>query len=475
MTRHAFALALLTTVSLGCADQPDSPVGPSRSLAPDAATDVLNSAQLEVASLGRAFLGGATTVFDSLPTAFGHPNANLDAVSMLLHDAGDEAFDSTFTPPTGIGPLFHNTSCASCHVGDGRGRPPILPGEQLETMLFRASIPGTNPVGGPNPAPGFGDQFQPRAIPGFSPEGDIAFNYVENPGQYADGSAYSLRVPTYTVINPWTAIPPGFMLSPRVAPPVFGLGLLEAIPASLLTLLADPSDRNHDGISGRLNLVYDVATGRRVIGRFGLKSNTPNLTQQAAGAYNGDMGVTTNLLPHESCEGQFPAPECGPHAAEVDDSTLNAVAFYTRTLGVPARRALRDPIANRGERVFTVIGCGSCHTPIISTGIVPGIPSVSAQIIRPFTDLLLHDMGPGLSDNRPDFLASGQEWRTPPLWGIGLINTVNGHTLFLHDGRARNLEEAILWHDGEGFGAREAFRKLVAGDRAALVKFLNSL
>jgi CxxC motif-containing protein (DUF1111 family) len=345
----------------------------------------------------------------------------------------------------------------------------------IETMLFRVSVPGTNPVGGPKPAPGFGDQLQTRAIPGVQPEGDVQFTYTTLNGRYADGTPFSLRSPTHTIINPYTALPSGLMLGPRVAPVVFGLGLLEAVPAALLYALADPNDRNRDGISGRVNIVYDAAAGRNAVGRFGLKANQPNLRQQSAGAYNGDMGVTTSLFPAESCEGQLNIAQCDRHAPEVDDNTLDASAFYVRTLGVPARRALRDPEALRGELLFLAARCGSCHVPILATGTLPGVPAVSHQIIRPFSDLLLHDMGPELADNRPDFLASGREWRTPPLWGIGLVHTVNGHTNFLHDGRARNIEEAVLWHGGEAFAARERFRHMSARDRAALLKFLNSL
>jgi CxxC motif-containing protein (DUF1111 family) len=465
---------LSALVCLACADDPAT--SPRPSLTPNGeAGDLLNSRQLDLASFGRAYLGGATTVFDSTESAFSNPAPNLDGTSLRVHDAGDVAFETTFDETNGGGPLFHNTSCESCHLDDGRGRPPG-PGEVLETMLFRVSIPGTNPLtGGPKPASGFGDQLQVRAIPGFTPEGDVAFAYMEQPGRYADGTPYSLRAPTYTIINPWTPLPSPLMMSPRVAPVVFGLGLLEAIPNNVLQLLSDPSDRNHDGISGRVNLVFDAATQRRAVGRFGLKSNAPNLVQQAAGAYNGDMGVTTNLFSHESCEGQFAKPECGPHAAEVNDSILHAVSFYTRTLGVPARRGLTDGIALRGEVLFFAAQCTSCHVPILATGVLPGVRAVSNQIIRPFTDMLLHDMGPALADNRPDFLASGSEWRTPPLWGIGLVETVNQHTNFLHDGRARNLEEAVLWHGGEAFTAREKFRRMSASNRAALLRFLSTL
>jgi CxxC motif-containing protein (DUF1111 family) len=306
-------------------------------------------------------------------------------------------------------------------------------------------------------------------------EGDVQFSYTTVNGQYADGTPFTLAAPTHTVINPYTSLPAGVLLGPRIAPVVFGLGLLEAVPAALMYALSDPNDRNRDGVSGRVNIVYDAVARRNAVGRFGLKANQPNLAQQAAGAYNGDMGITTSIFPAENCEGHLNIPECTRHAPEVSDEVLDAAAFYVRTLGVPARRNLGDRQALRGEVLFLAAGCAACHTPILATGTLPGVPAVSNQIIRPFSDLLLHDMGPGLADNRPDFLASGREWRTPPLWGIGLVQTVNGHTNFLHDGRARSIEEAVLWHGGEAQRSRERFRRMSANDRAALLKFLHSL
>jgi CxxC motif-containing protein (DUF1111 family) len=210
-----------------------------------------------------------------------------------------------------------------------------------------------------------------------------------------------------------------------------------------------------------------------VMGRFGWKANAPNLVQQTAGAYNGDMGVTSNLFPAESCAGQYPG--CAAHPSEVSDEIVAAVAFYTRTLGVPARRNLDDGKTQQGEPLFYASGCDGCHTPTLHTGLLRGVPEASNQTIHPYTDLLLHDMGPALADGRPDFQASGSEWRTPPLWGIGLVSTVNGHTRFMHDGRARSLLEAVLWHGGEAKQARDRVLHLSAAQRDALVAFLGSL
>jgi CxxC motif-containing protein (DUF1111 family) len=308
-----------------------------------------------------------------------------------------------------------------------------------------------------------------RAIPGFTPEIQAAIGYVATQGVFADGTPFELEVPTYTLTGMYQALPAGVLVSPRVAPAVFGLGLLEAVPDADLRALADPTDRNHDGISGRINYVWDQTRRRSAIGRFGWKSNQPNLFQQTAGAYNGDMGITSSLFPAESCEGQVAG--CERHTPEVASSTVSDVAFYTQTLGVPARRSLDDPQVVQGEELFHATGCAGCHVATLKTGTLIGVQAASRQVIHPYTDLLVHDMGPGLADNRPDFQASGSEWRTAPLWGIGLVQAVNGHTRFLHDGRARNLLEAVLWHGGEAQGARDRVVQFSADQRAALLVF----
>jgi CxxC motif-containing protein (DUF1111 family) len=312
-----------------------------------------------------------------------------------------------------------------------------------------------------------------RSLPAYQPEILAAIYYVEDRGTFGDGSRFQLRVPTYTLTGVYRPLPAGVLFSPRTAPVVFGLGLLEAVPEWQVLSLADPRDRNRDGISGRPNYVWDAIKGRPALGRFGWKANTPNLTQQAAGAYNGDMGVTSDLFTAEPCEGQHPG--CARHAPEIDAQTVADVALYTQTLAVPARRDLDDPVTQRGEHVFYAAGCAGCHTPTLRTGTLRGVPEVSNQVIHPYTDLLVHDMGPGLADGRRDFQASGSEWRTPPLWGVGLVETVNGHTNFLHDGRARTLLEAVLWHGGEAKAARDKVKRLARRDRDALIAFLGSL
>ena len=415
-------------------------------------------------------------MFLSVPDAFGSAAPNLSGESLARHDEGDELFDLDFVadaglPNSGLGPRFNNVSCSSCHESDGRGRPPG-PGEQFASILLRVSMPGQNPNGGPIGIAGFGDQLQLRAIPGFQAEADASITWEAVKGSYHDGVSYTLRKPTYLITNPFQPLPGGLLVSPRVGQPVFGLGLLEAVDESTILAHADPTDANQDGISGRPNYTWDATAGQTVIGRFGWKANQPALRQQTAGAFNGDMGITSNLFPTETCEG---VAGCEAHTAEASDEVVDLVTHYIRTLGVPARRDLQDARTQRGSQLFARSGCANCHLPELRTGSLAGVPEVSNQVIRPYTDLLLHDMGPGLADGRPDFQALGSEWRTPPLWGIGLTETVSNHTNFLHDGRARSLEEAILWHGGEAEKAQLTFRGLPAADRAALLAFLGSL
>jgi len=418
--------------------------------------------------------GGATTVYDAGSSAFSTPAPNLFPESLEKHLAGDAEFEQVFvTPPAtvneGLGPTYNNVSCISCHPKDGRGRPPSA-GEPLASMLMRISMPGIGDHGGPVPVSGSGTQLQIRAVIGSLPEGDVLVNWTEEPGEYPDGTPYTLRRPSFTILG---SLPGGVLISPRVAPPVFGLGLLEAIAEETILTNADEADLDGDGISGKPNYAWNAAAGQTELGRFGWKASTPTLLQQSAGAYNEDMGVTSPYFPLEHCHGTSGCDTLA-NDPEVDDEILQAVEFYVQTLGVPARRNAGDPDVRSGKNLFVEIGCGGCHVAPHSTGVHP-IAEISNQTVYPHTDLLLHDMGPDLADNRPDFLASGSEWRTTPLWGIGLTEVVSGHTFFLHDGRARNIEEAILWHGGEAEISRNRFRELTAPDRNALIKFLMSL
>ncbi|MXV81973.1 c-type cytochrome [Candidatus Poribacteria bacterium] len=425
--------------------------------------------------------GGETTVFDASSHAFSTPAPNLSTSAFEKHLEGDVEFEANFvTAPAevnpGLGPIYNNISCINCHSRDGRGRPPKVD-EKFVSMLFRLSLPkpadamdGQPPI----PVPGFGTQLNNRAIFGTAPEGKIKIDYTEQTLTTADGTRVYLRYPNYTFTETYQPLPENVEVSPRVAPSVFGLGLLEAIPEEAILAYADENDVDGDGISGRPNYVWDVVAQRYTLGRFGWKANQPTLLQQVAAAYHDDMGLTTSLFMTENSAGQsqLTAHDATP---EISDEILEVVTFYVQTLAVPARRNVDDPQVKQGEVLFAKAQCASCHVPTLRTGVLAGVPSVSNQTIQPFTDMLLHDMGPDLADNRSDFRANGREWRTPPLWGIGLVRRVNGHTNFLHDGRARDLMEAILWHGGEAEASRQAVEQMSKEERDALIAFLESL
>lgn len=432
----------------------------------------------------QALSGGAATVQTNTRQAFGQPLPHLTADQETRFFVGNSFFNRNWvsapastTARDGLGPLFNARSCSACHLHDGRGRPPV-PGEDMLSMLVRLSVPGQDSQRGVVPEPTYGDQFNGFAVPGVRPEGRALVTYEEIPGTYEDGEPFSLRRPTYTFSDlHYGPMHTDTRLSPRVAPAMVGLGLLEAVPESALLAMADPHDADGDGISGRPNRVWDRARQETVVGRFGWKANQPTVAQQVAGAFLGDIGITSWLFPDENCTPAAVACRQAPNGGspELPDTLLGHVVFYSRTLAVPARRNPRSPEVVRGRKLFDDAQCNACHTPTLRTGIVSGLPDLSDQVIHPYTNLLLHDMGDGLADNRPDFEASGSEWRTPPLWGIGLVETVNRHTFFLHDGRARNLAEAILWHGGEAEESKERFRRMPRDDREALLKFLNSL
>ncbi len=421
--------------------------------------------------------GGQATVFDESSRAFTHGISSLNGRDLFVDGLGDKAFEQTFVSNPapvngGLGPIFNNVSCISCHHNDGKGTPTA--GLNNSSLLFRISIPGQDDFGGPNAIPGYGGQLQDRSLQGRTPEALVSITYENVTVNYADGSTAQLRKPTYTVHDSYIPMPAGCLISPRMAPPVFGLGLLELIGESTIKAMADEGDADGDGISGRPNYVYNALTKKRAIGRFGLKAGVPTIELQVAAAYNQDMGITNYIFPQESSFGQ-PQADAHAYGTELPDSTLNAVAFYIKSLAVPARRNVADPSVKQGEQLFTSLQCASCHRPTLQTDVDVRFPVLSNQRIHPYTDLLLHDMGEGLADNRPDFSASGREWRTAPLWGIGLFEKTNGIPYYLHDGRARTMEEAILWHDGEALAAKKKFIQLSKSDRGDLVRFLKSL
>lgn len=382
----------------------------------------------------------------------------------------------------GLGPTFVATSCVSCHVQAGRGRVPDTGAGPLFQQTLRLSIPGEGPHGGPNPDPHYGLQLQPFDIikskdqtrqPG---EGEVHIDWVTSRFRFPDGDTVELRKPAIRIekLN-FGPLAPGLMTSLRNTQALVGLGYLEAVSEEDILALAEL--QKSQGLNGRPNYVRDDVNDRVVLGRFGWKANQPSLRQQIAGAFHSDIGITSTLYREQNC----PAiqKDChlekNPEKPELSDELWGQVAFWAMALDAPAPADTSKPAVLRGEKLFHAAKCAQCHVPELATGAFPALPALANKRIRPYTDLLLHDMGPELADGRPDFRAGGSDWRTPPLWGIGRSKQVNGSTHFLHDGRARNLVEAILWHDGEAAVSREHFVKLSKKERAELIAFLEAL
>lgn len=426
----------------------------------------------------RLMAGGETTVFLTSSNAFSTPAPNLSGSKLDFHLDGDFQFETVFvTAPapvnSGVGPIFNNSSCIGCHPKDGRAP---FPDDinSLSGFFLRASMPGFGENSAPIPVPGFGEQIQNQAIFGYEPEGKFHVSYTPIVETFADGTQVTLQKPTYSLIDTYISFPAGAQLSPRLASPVFGLGLLEAIPEYYILANEDINDTDGDGISGKANYVFDHRSNSVQLGRFGWKANTASIMEQCAGAYVHDMGVTNPLFPFETGYGQSNGSDGLGDDPEISQALLDEITFYCQTLGVPAPRNLDDEGVKRGAALFEQLQCAKCHIPKMVSGDFP-VAEVANQTFYPYTDMLLHDMGEGLADNRSDFLANEREWRTRPLWGIGLTQVVNGHTDFLHDGRAKNITEAILWHGGEAEASKEEFKNLSASEREDLLKFINSL
>ena len=432
---------------------------------------------------GEEFLGGSASTSDYGSYSFQHEVTGMSSQEKMDFFSGNAFFKQTWvTAPSsttardGLGPFFNARSCSSCHPNDGRGRPPAFYGEKQQGLLFRLHN-GQDSHGAPLPDPIYGGQLQDIAIQDVDAEGQMQIVYQEILGQYADGKTYTLRNPTYSIAELMHGSLDGnTSISPRVGQQLIGLGLLETITEADILANEDIGDFNGDGISGKANYVWSIEKQKLVLGRFGWKANQPSLKQQAAGAFNGDLGITNALFLEENCS---PWLDCDTMAnggnPELTDEQLRQQEVYLSALSVPIRRNFKDQEVLEGKQLFTKLNCVGCHKDQFMTGTSSVIDKLSNQKIRPYTDLLLHDMGDSLSDNSAEFLATGNEWRTAPLWGIGLIETVNGHQYLLHDGRARNIEEAVLWHGGEAQKSKESFKKLSESDRIKLIKFLESL
>ncbi|MBI2242091.1 MAG: c-type cytochrome [Magnetospirillum gryphiswaldense] len=450
---------------------------------------------------GEEMPGGAATHSKAMNRdAFSHFSANMPFAKEMDFKVGNGFFrrfwvtaPSSTKAADGLGPLFNARACQNCHLKDGRGHPPA-DGEEAVSMFLRLSIPPqtdeqkqaiANGHANIVPDPTYGGQLQNFAIAGHAAEGRMVVQYTEILVKLSEGESARLRKPSYSITDlGYGPTHPDLMISPRVAPPMIGLGLLEAIPEAELIARADPDDKDGDGISGRAKMIWGMEESRLMLGRFGWKAGNPTVKQQSADAFNGDIGISDPLFPNNwgDCTERQKACRDAPHGGdkqydgyEAPANVMDLVSFYSRNLAVPKRRDAADPQVLRGKQVFAETGCASCHTPSHKTAKRDDMPEQSEQLVWPYTDLLLHDMGEGLADNRPEGMASGSEWKTPPLWGLGLTKVVNGHDFLLHDGRARGALEAILWHGGEAQAARDKVVAMPKADRAALIRFVNSL
>ncbi len=430
--------------------------------------------------------GGATTVDASGRNAFSFPAANLADDERTRFAIGNSFFrrnwveaPSSTRARDGIGPHFIARSCGGCHVQDGRGAPPEFrrgPVEQPVALLLRLSLPDGSPE------PTYGDQFDNAAIQGVKPEGRVTLRWRDVPGRFADGTRYTLRAPLYGFTDlAYGPMKPDVLVSPRIAPQLIGVGLLEAIPEAEILANAAAQAAVPGAVKGQANRVRDAFGEREMLGRFGWKANVATIAHQTAAAFVGDIGITSSRFPNESCTARqkdcLAAPRGG--TPEIDDKTLADVVFYQATLAPPARRDASNAQVLSGQRLFEQAQCAACHRPsyVTGEGPFPALTSraLAGQRIWPYTDLLLHDMGEALADHRPDGQANGRQWKTPPLWGVGLIRDVNGHQRLLHDGRARGVLEAILWHGGQAEASKQQVLQMSAGEREALLRFVNSL
>ncbi|MEM8569380.1 MAG: di-heme oxidoredictase family protein [Pseudomonadota bacterium] len=447
----------------------------------------------------RMSAGAATVRPQRDEGAFSQPSGNLSFEDELDFRLGESLFEklwvsspSSTLASDGLGPLYNARACSRCHINDGRGHPPEGPSDPAVSMLLRIGVPA-EPDGAMTgiaeylsalPDPIYGRQIQDLSLPGHSAEARLEVSYDELQVPLSGGEHAVLRAPRYNAGDlGYGPLDPNARLSPRIAPQMIGLGLLEAVRSEDILALADPDDTDGDGISGRPNVVWSAEHNRPMLGRFGHKASQPTMREQVASAFANDIGISTSIFPDpwgECTSGQStcrsaPNGDGDVRVFEVDDVALDLVTYYSRNLGVPMRRDVDDPEVLLGKKVFHEVGCASCHRPSFVTHRLSNQPEQSFQLIWPYTDLLLHDMGPGLADGLPEGAATGREWRTAPLWGIGMTEAVSGHTYFLHDGRARSLLEAVLWHGGEAEPQRDAVIAMPPERRQALLRFLESL
>lgn len=483
-----FTAVLLTVISAVAHAAPDTITLPT--------TDFSKAEKYEL------YPGGATSNRKKINNdAFSHPSANMSFEREMDFKIGNGFFKRLWVSAPastqaadGLGPLFNARSCQRCHLKDGRGHPPKSADDNAVSMFLRISIPPQNDEQrrmlkehrvNVIPEPTYGTQLQDMAIQGHNIEGRMQIEYEEFEVKLADGEVVKLRKPTYSVTDlGYGPMHKETMLSPRVTPQMIGLGLLDAIDEKDILAQADPQDINGDGISGKANQVWSAEHNKVMLGRFGWKAGAPTINEQSQGAFAGDMGISVPLHPNGAGECTARQVKCqrAPDGnspqyenLEAHSTVSDLVVFYSSNLSVPTRRDLHKPEVLAGKKLFYESGCIACHRPKYITQTLADKPEQSRQLIWPYTDLLLHDMGEGLADHRPEGKANGREWRTPPLWGIGLTPVVSGHSNYLHDGRARNLLEAILWHGGEAQTSRDAVVNMSKTERHNLIQFIQSL
>ncbi|PKG40394.1 di-heme oxidoreductase family protein [Psychromonas sp. Urea-02u-13] len=480
-------------------------------------TLLLSSAASFASDKAQHLSAGDTTVKRTHASAYSAHSANLkDVKGILKFNGGNKFFEEPWAQSVGsvssqdgLGPLFNNNACQDCHVRDGRGHASEAldnqQGTDFSTMLLRAAKSDISESQKNAMSLGLqanvgdtciGGQLQHEANFGIKQEASQAVSYRYQEISFTDGEKVTLRDPIWHVKGINCEIDDDTVLSARVAPPMIGLGLLALIDEKQILAQEDINDSNNDAISGKANKVWSVKAQQVTLGRFGWKAGQPTLRQQTAGAFLGDMGLTTDFFQQENClEHQSDCKQSpngngdmadADYKFEVSTKVLNKITFYTNHLAVPARRNAYSTLVRNGQKLFNELGCQQCHTASYTTVKSAEFPELSNQKIYPYTDMLLHDMGEALTDfdknsktvkgDIPvEFLAQANEWRTPPLWGIGLAQTVDPNATFLHDGRARNLLEAVLWHGGEAEQSKQKVLQLSKKQRVELLAFLEDL
>ena len=413
--------------------------------------------------------------------SFAAPIPSLKLSKMRLFTGGRHLFRRSWTPAPssvksldGLGPVFNRVSCSGCHVKDGRGRPPKEDGK-FRSMVIKLSRIENGKV---YPDPNYGYQLNDKSILGVPFEGKASIHYSLINQKFDDGTSKNLSMPNYDLHSlSFGELHKDTQSSGRVAPVVFGLGLIEAIKEIDILKNADPKDINGDGISGRIHKIKDLPSKKIMVGKFGWKATRAKLLHHITGAASQDMGLTSYIFPEKNCMQIQKAclKQIEGGKPEISENQIERLLVYMQTLAPPRQRNAKEKNVLEGQNLFKKIGCENCHISTYKTGAHPNHSELSNRIIKPYSDFLLHNMGKDLDDGVNEGEAKSYEWKTPPLWGIGLVKIVNRHTRFLHDGRAKSIEEAILWHGGEGLEAKNHYISLTSKNRKKLLIFLNSL